>query len=347
MTDIFASLDDASRERLRAIGPDEPRPFDPDQDAWREPMLATLTHDTFSDPNWVYERKLDGERCIASRDGDRIRLLSRNAKDLSPTYPELVDALAEQDGTDFIVDGEVVAFDGALTSFSRLQQRMKIKDAQRARTSDVPVYLYCFDLLFLRGHDCTGLALRERKALLHKALRFQDPLRLTEHRNERGEEYLAEACDKGWEGLIAKRADAAYSNGRSRDWLKFKCVTRQELVIGGFTEPGGSRKGFGALIVGFYEDDALVCAGKVGTGFDDDTLVSLHEELAPLEQEQPPFERGQLPRGRVHWVRPERVAEIAFTEWTKDAQLRHPRFLGLRRDKDPRAVIREDQRKSP
>jgi len=130
MTDIFASLDDDARGRLRAIGPDEPRPFDPEHGDWQEPMLATLTHDTFSDPNWVYERKLDGERCIASRDGDRIRLLSRNAKDLSPTYPELVDALGEQDGTDFIVDGEVVAFDGELTSFGRLQQRMKIKDAQ-------------------------------------------------------------------------------------------------------------------------------------------------------------------------------------------------------------------------
>jgi DNA ligase D-like protein (predicted ligase) len=344
MSDLFDSLDDADRRRLRRIGPDAPRPFDPDRGDWPGPMLATLTHEPFSDPGWVYERKLDGERCIAARNGDEVRLLTRNAKDLNDTYPELVDAIAAQDTDDFVVDGEIVAFDDAVTSFRRLQQRMQIKDPDEARASAVAVYLYLFDIPFLLGRDCMALPLRIRKRLLRDAVRFDDPLRFTPHRNEHGEAYLEEACAKGWEGLIAKRADAPYSTSRSRDWLKLKCVARQELVIGGFTEPGGSRKGFGALVVGFHDGDALVCAGKVGTGFDDETLVSLHAEMAELEQDDPPFDRGELPGGAVHWIRPELVAEIGFTEWTGDGQLRHPRFIGLRRDKAPRDVVREDRR---
>jgi len=347
MRDIFNGLGDEARQRLRDVGPDDPRPFDPQGGEWQGPMLATLTHEGFSDPDWVYERKLDGERCIASRNGDKVRLLSRNAQALNDTYPELVEALAAQPTADFVVDGEIVAFDGDVTSFRRLQQRMKLKDPDTARNSGVAVYFYLFDIPYLQGKDCSDLGLRERKALLKKALRFDDPLRFTEHRNEQGESFLREACDKGWEGLIAKRADAPYTTSRSRNWLKLKCVARQELVIGGFTEPGGSRKGFGALVVGFYDGDALVCAGKVGTGFDDETLVSLHNEMAELEQDEPPFDRGDLPGGAVHWVRPELVAEVGFTEWTNDAQLRHPRFIGLRRDKDARAVVREDQEKRP
>ena len=307
---------------------------------WEAPMLATLTDDRFSDPGWLYERKLDGERALAFRDGDRVRLLTRNRKELGQTYPEIAEALGKATPEDFVADGEIVAFEGGVTSFSRLQARMQIKDAEAARESDVRVFYYLFDLLHLDGQDLTALPLRARKTVLKRAFDFADPIRFTPHRVEDGEAFFREACDKGWEGVIAKRAGAPYVHSRSRDWLKFKCAAGQELVIGGFTEPEGSRKGFGALLVGYYEDGALRYAGKVGTGFDDAFLESFRERLDGLSRKTPPFE--DPPSGDdVTWVSPELVAEIGFTEWTSHGKLRHPRFLGLRDDKDPRDVTRE------
>jgi len=306
---------------------------------WTDPMLAVLTDARFSDPDWIYERKLDGERVLAFRDADRVRLLTRNRNCVNDTYPELVEALADQPAGDFVADGEVVAFDGDVSSFSRLQGRMQIKDAQKARDSGIKVYLYLFDLLHLDGRDLSGLPLRQRKSLLSRALRFDDPLRYTPHRNEEGEAFFEEACDKGWEGLIAKDAQAGYVHGRSRDWLKFKCGKGQELVIGGFTEPEGERKGFGALLLGYYEDGALCYAGKVGTGFDEAFLKEFRETLDARRRQTPPFDEevGE----EAHWVRPDLVAEIGFTEWTKAGRLRHPRFVGLRRDKPASEVTRE------
>ncbi|MDX1689865.1 MAG: non-homologous end-joining DNA ligase [Acidimicrobiia bacterium] len=305
------------------------------------PMLATLVDDPFSDPGWVYERKLDGVRLLAFGNGGEVRLRTRNDKDRTDTYPEITEVLAGQPPEAFVVDGEVVAFSGSVTSFSRLQQRMRIDDPERARATGVAVFFYVFDVLHLDGHDTTGLPLRTRKSLLREALDFGDPLRYTPHRNEDGESFLADACERGWEGLIAKDASATYTQGRSRSWLKFKCVARQELVIGGFTEPQGERHGFGALLVGHYDDDELVYAGKVGTGYDDDTLDRLGDRLRDLERDDPPFARGRLPTKGVHWVDPDLVAEIGFTEWTDAGRLRHPRFLGLRHDKDPTDVVRE------
>ena len=305
------------------------------------PMLATLVDDPFSDPGWVYERKLDGVRLLAFGNGGEVRLRTRNDKDRTDTYPEITEVLAGQPPEAFVVDGEVVAFSGSVTSFSRLQQRMRIDDPERARATGVAVFFYVFDVLHLDGHDTTGLPLRTRKSLLRDALDFGDPLRYTPHRNEDGESFLADACERGWEGLIAKDASATYTQGRSRSWLKFKCVARQELVIGGFTEPQGERHGFGALLVGHYDDDELVYAGKVGTGYDDDTLDRLGDRLRDLERDDPPFARGRLPTKGVHWVDPDLVAEIGFTEWTDAGRLRHPRFLGLRHDKDPTDVVRE------
>jgi bifunctional non-homologous end joining protein LigD len=347
MADLFDILGADDRERLRALAPDEPLPVDPSRSEDRGPMLATLTHDPFTDPDWIFERKLDGERCIAIRHGHALRLLSRNGQSLVDTYPELAEALAAQDCDDFVLDGEVVAFDGPRTSFRRLQQRMQADPDAVEAESGVAVFLYLFDVPFLLGHDCRKLPQRARKELLRRALDFTDPLRFTAHRNGHGRELLEEACGKGWEGLIAKRADAPYVNGRSREWLKLKCEHRQELVIGGFTEPRGSRHGFGALVLGYYEGDALVCAGKVGTGFDRETLDALRAELDGLEREEPPFERGELPGNGPHWVKPELVAEVAFTEWTRDGRLRHPRFIGLRRDKPAEEVIREESRPGP
>ena len=307
---------------------------------WVPPMLATLTEERFSDPGWVYERKLDGERCLVYHTADRTELYSRNRKELNGSYPELVDALAAQSGT-FVADGEIVAFDGNITSFARLQGRMQISDPAVARGSGIAVYLYLFDLIKLDSHDLTGLELRRRKALLKNLLTFDGPLRYTAHRNKNGEAYWEQACRSGWEGVIAKRADAPYTHGRSKDWLKFKCVTEQEFVIGGYTDPQGSRRGFGALLIGYYEQGNLRYAGKVGTGYDHQTLDRLSRQLKDLEQDHPPFTGGSLPRSRVHWVRPELVGQVGFSEWTRDGQLRHPRFQGLRRDKPPRDVVRE------
>lgn len=329
--DYFAGLGPDTRRRLR-------RAAQPD---WIAPMLATLTDRRFSDPGWLFERKLDGERGLAFRKGPDVRLLSRTRQQLGRTYPEIADALASQDVNNFVVDGEIVAFEGRRTSFGRLQQRLGITDPQLARRSPVRVYFYVFDLLHLDGHDTTALALRDRKSLLRWALLFTDPLRFTAHRNASGEAYFAHACAHGWEGVIAKRADAPYVSRRSGDWLKFKCSAGQEMVIGGFTEPAGSRVGLGALLVGYYDGADLVYAGKVGTGYSQATLRDLRQRLDRLELDRSPFSRGRIAERRVHWVRPELVAEVVFSEWTRDGKLRHPRFVGLRNDKRPRDVVRE------
>ncbi|MCQ4083750.1 non-homologous end-joining DNA ligase [Streptomyces sp. RB6PN25] len=331
VTGLFDGLPAEERKALRRTAqPEHPRP-----------MLATLTERYFSDPAWVFERKFDGERCLAIRNGARAGLLSRSGQSLSETYPEIADALDQQECDDFVVDGEIVAFEGSRTSFARLQQRMGIHDARQARASGVAVTYYVFDVLYLAGHDLTGLPLRTRKALLRRALDFSSPLRFTSHRNTTGEAYLRQACERGWEGVIAKRADSRYEQRRSRQWLKFKCGRRQELVIGGFTEPAGSRTGFGALLVGYYEGPRLIYAGKVGTGYDRRTLKTMRERLDDLETGSTPFSGGAVRERGVHWVRPELVAEIGFTEWTDDGKLRHPRFMGLRTDKPPEQVVRE------
>ncbi len=299
-------------------------------------MKATLTDARFSDPEWIFERKLDGIRCIAVRDGGgaaEVKLWSRNDLALNGRYPEIAEALERQPARRFAIDGEVVAFDGSQTSFAKLARRGRER---------VPVYLYVFDLLWLDGRDVRPLALRERKRLLRELLAWEDPIRLTTHRNAKGEELFREACRKGWEGLIAKRAESRYvSRARSRDWLKFKCEQGQELVIGGFTAPKGSREELGALLLGHFSDGDLRYAGKVGTGFDRETLHDLARRLKPLRRARSPF-ADEVREPSATWVRPELVCEVGFTEWTRDGRLRHPRFLGLRDDKSARSVVREE-----
>ena len=296
-------------------------------------MKAVLSDVRFSDPAWLYERKLDGVRCIAHRDSSGVRLLSRTDRIMNGEYPEVAEALADQQCSDFVVDGEVVAFDRrGVTSFSRLQRRHRER---------VAIFLYLFDMLRQDGVDVRESPLRERKARLRRALRFDDPIRFTVHRNEHGEQLFEEACRKGLEGVIAKRADSPYRATRSRDWLKLKCHAEQELVIGGFTAPQGSRTDFGALLVGYFEGDSLRYAGKVGTGFGRATLAELGARLRELETGENPFaDVHPIPRG-THWVKPQLVAQIAFSEWTRDGRLRHPRYLGLRDDKHVREVVRE------
>jgi bifunctional non-homologous end joining protein LigD len=296
-------------------------------------MKATLTGERFSDPAWIFERKLDGIRCIAIRDGGPVRLLSRNDLSLDGRYPELVDALATTPAKRFAIDGEVVAFDRGRTSFARLAQRGHRR---------VAVFLYVFDILWLDGRDVRSLPLLARKRLLRTALTFPDHVRLTPYRKEDGEAMFAEACRKGWEGLIAKRVDSRYSDRRSRDWLKMKCEQGQELVIGGFTAPQGSRTELGALLLGVYDDGKLRYAGKVGTGFDRETLRDLGTRLRALRRDDPPFaDAADIKERGVTWVEPELVAQIGFTEWTGAGRLRHPRFLGLRDDKSASEVVRE------
>jgi bifunctional non-homologous end joining protein LigD len=298
-----------------------------------EPMKAVLSDQPFSDPDWIFERKLDGIRCIAIRDGSGVSLMSRTSHRMNDQFPEIAEALEREPAEDFILDGEVVAMRDGVSSFELLQQRHRRR---------VPVYYYVFDLPGLKGEDLRPLPLRERKARLRRTLEFKGPIRFNPHRRgEHGEELFREACRKGLEGVIAKRADSPYTGTRSRDWLKLKCHAEQELVIGGFTAPKGSRTEFGALLVGYNEDGALRYAGKVGTGFDQATLRELGATLRELEQDESPFPAFKpIPPG-TRWVRPELVAQVGFSEWTRDGRLRHPRFLGLRDDKPASEVVRE------
>lgn len=295
-----------------------------------EPMKAVLSHTPFSDPDWIFERKLDGIRCLAIARPGEATLLSRNQLSLDGRFPEVARAM-EAAGEDLVVDGEVVAFAGGQTSFSRLQQR---------GSTHVPVFFYVFDLLHLAGHDTTALPLRARKRLLRRALRYRDPLRLSAYRREGGEALLQEACRRGWEGLIAKREESPYVHGRSNDWLKLKCLGAQELVVGGYTAPQGSRTDLGALLLGYYENGRLRYAGRVGTGFTQATLAELAGLLGPLKRSRSPFADDVRVAGAT-WVEPELVAEIRFTEWTRDGRLRHPVFAGLRDDKAAADVVRE------
>jgi bifunctional non-homologous end joining protein LigD len=295
-------------------------------------MKAVLTEDRFSSNEWIYERKLDGIRCLAFRHDQELRLLSRNKLSLNGRFPEIASALQAATAVDCVLDGEVVAFFGGKTSFERLQQRGE---------RPVSIFYYVFDLLYLDGYDVRPLGTRSRKRLLRHVLRFDGPLRHTPHRNRDGEAYYAEACSRGWEGLIAKRGDAPYSGDRSRDWLKFKCSAEQEFVIGGFTAPRGTRVQLGALLLGHYESGRLRYAGKVGTGFTHETLSTLATSLAPLERAASPFVDDVRERDTT-WVEPRLVAQVGFTEWTRDGRLRHPRFLGLRDDKPANEVVREN-----
>ena len=247
---------------------------------WAEPQLATLTKERFSDPDWLYERKLDGERCLAFAGGGRVRLLTRNKHQITGTFPEIAEALAAQLPGDCILDGEIVAFEHGQTRFSRLQQRLGVASPGQALLREVPVSYYLFDVLYANGEDLRPRPLRERKRALRGLLTYAGPLRFTEHRVTDGEKYFEHACQHGWEGVIAKRAAAPYRGGRSRDWLKFKCENAQEFVIGGFTDPQGSRSGFGALLLGYYQPGGgFAYAGKV----DIPSLTTKYWKLNPKE----------------------------------------------------------------
>ena len=282
-------------------------------------------------------------RCLAFRDGARCGCCRVTGCPLNGTYPEIVEALGAQESAEFVIDGEIVAFEGRRTSFARLQGRSGITNPEEARATGIPVFYYVFDLLHLDGTITAAPPLTAVSGCC--AMRFGSTTRCATPRiaSPTARPPIATACGRGDEGVIAKRAEAPYEGGRSSNWLKFKCSRDQEFVIVGYTAPKGSRVGFGALLLGYYDGADLVYAGKVGTGFDTATLRSLHERLSRTEQDDVADHQRSGPRAGAHWVRPKLVAQVAFSEWTRDGKLRHPRYLGLRTDKSPDDVVRESR----
>jgi bifunctional non-homologous end joining protein LigD len=277
---------------------------------WIEPMAATLTYERFTGPEWIFERKIDGIRLLAFKKHDDIQLFSRNR--LLQNVPAVAGAIAGLPVRDVILDGEL--------------------------TWDARAY-HVFDVMWIDGRDVTTLPLVERRALL-SGLPLQAPLQKVAALDDT--KPWERACSEGWEGVVAKRRDSQYEQRRSPHWQKMKCEASQELVIGGFTEPRGTRVGLGALLVGYFDQADLVFAGKVGTGFDRKLLRDLRARLDALEMPQTPFTRAVgLPRSGAHWTRPELVAQVAFIEWTRHGKLRHPRFVGIRDEKIARQVVRE------
>ena len=306
-----------------------------------KPMLAQLTHDYFSDKNWIFERKLDGERCFAYKKGKSIILKSRNNKIINASYPEIERALKKLNLPDCILDGEIVAMHNKETSFSLLQSRFGINNALKAESLNIPVYYYVFDILYCDGYLITHLPLSTRKEILKSMVAKDKTICYVTHKNTQGLTLLKQACKNKWEGLIAKKIGSIYVSKRSPNWLKFKCSNEQELVIGGYTTPGGSRLNFGALLLGYYEKGKLHYAGKVGTGFNAEILTDLGTELKKLETHKNPFVNFDDSLQGVHWVKPNLVCEVRFSEWTHFNKLRHPSYLGLRRDKAAKEVKKE------
>jgi DNA ligase D-like protein (predicted ligase) len=304
-------------------------------------MLATLTGQRSFGDEWLLERKFDGERCVARKTRSSVRLESRTGRDLSSTYPEVRAAVAAQASGDLLLDGEVVAYVGDQTSFSRLQQRLGLTQPSAEQVATTPVVYCVFDLLEVDGEDLRDLPLVERRSRLTAIIRTSQALEQTEAWRGDSEGRFAAACQSGWEGLIAKRADAPYVPGRSKNWLKLKCLWAQEFVVGGYTDPSGNRTDFGALLVGYYEGRTLRYAGKVGTGYTKATLDDLGRRLRELEIPSSPFANARPASRGAHWTRPLLVVQVGFAEWTDESLLRQPRFLGLRDDKDPTDVVRE------
>jgi ATP-dependent DNA ligase len=278
---------------------------------WLEPMAATLTQERFAGAEWVFERKFDGIRLLAYKRGRDVQLYSRNR--LPQNLPEVAAAIAALPVDEAILDGEV--------------------------TWDGRSAYHLFDVLWLNGRLVTALPLEERRSLIWR-LPFQPPLQRVPLIDD--DAPWERASREGWEGVIAKRRGSPYEHRRSKHWLKMKCEASQEFVVGGFTDPQGSRVGLGALLVGYYDHADFVFAGKLGTGFDTKLLLELRRRLDAIELPKPPFTKSVgLPRVRAHWAKPQIVVQVAFIEWTAHGKLRHPRLIAVRDDKNPREVIRE------
>ncbi|WP_010629700.1 DNA ligase D [Halomonas sp. KM-1] len=303
-----------------------------------KPQLATLAREVPTQGEWIHEIKLDGYRLLARIEKGDVRLITRNGKDWTQRFAGIARALEPLPVDSALLDGEVVAMgkDG-ISRFDELQEALS-----SGRTSALVYQL--FDLLYLEGYDLAKVPLLERKRTLAALLEAADmasangTIRYSDHLDAQGEAFHERACQMGLEGIICKRADSRYQQKRSRDWLKVKCVSHEEFIVGGYTEPGGSRSGFGSLLMGAYGKQGLIYAGRVGTGFSHRLLERLSATLQELEVKRSPF-HGSVPDSRaVHWVRPELVIEVEFTERTRDGRLRHPAFRGLREDRNPEEI---------
>jgi bifunctional non-homologous end joining protein LigD len=307
--------------------PSAARGREPDRVPFRaKPMLATLVSEPFHRAGWVYEEKYDGYRILAYKEGDRVTLVSRNGKDRTESFSEVAEAIAALPDRALLLDGEVVAFDKRLVSrFQLLQQ------------GEVPQVYAVFDCLYRAGRDLRGEALPARRAEVQAAIGNAERLFPSRRLPSDGRKAFEVARQKGWEGLVAKDPAAPYVEGRSTKWLKVKVHQEEELVIGGYTPPAGSRSHFGALLMGAYRGKDLRYVGKVGTGYTQKLLASLHRTFAPLVRASSPFVQPPRDKGAV-WLAPKLVAQVAFQEWTADGKLRQPVFLGLRDDKKPADV---------
>lgn len=331
---IFSDLNAENLKKRKKI---QQPPFVP-------PMLATLTKDYFSSSDWIYEHKFDGVRCLAFKKNGKVKLMSRNDHTMNQEYPELVKALEAQKADDFIIDGEIVARNKqGLSDFQLLQSRMNLRNEEgiKLHEKQTPISYCIFDIIYASGYDVRDIPLLARKSILEKLLSYNKILNYSEHRSPDGITYFKQACKKHWEGLIAKKSDSLYTGTRSPSWLKFKCSVGQELVIGGYTQPKGSRSDFGALLVGYYQKGKLMYAGKVGTGFSQDTLTLLGKKLRSLATKTCPFSNYTESTTGVLWVKPTLVGEFKFAQWTKANKLRVGRYQGLREDKAAKDVVKE------
>lgn len=314
------------------------------QPSFVRPMLATLTTNYFSSAEWLYEHKFDGVRCLAIKKNGAVQLKSRNNNSMNEAYPELVQALLKQKADNFIIDGEIVARNKkGVSDFELLQGRINLQALQEIvdKKKSVPIFYCIFDLIYVEGYLITKLPLYIRKKLLKKLITKTRMFNYSDHLIGNGIALLKKACKMHWEGLIVKKRDSEYVTSRSPNWLKFKCSTGQELVIGGYTEPKGSRAYFGALLVGYYDKDKFIYAGKVGTGFTQETLELLGKKMQKLVTKKSPFKDYQETTKDIHWVRPVLVAEFEFAQWTRAGRLRVGRYKGLRTDKKAKSVVRE------
>jgi bifunctional non-homologous end joining protein LigD len=307
---------------------------------WAAPMLATTLQNPIIDKSWIFENKLDGYRALIFNKNGQIKIMSRNKKNLTPHFPEILAAVKKISRQDFILDGEIVVLKGNTSCFQSLEERLSLGPTSQI-LKKLPVFFYAFDLIYLNGYYCEALPLIERKALLKASFLLKKPLFHTPYYTYKDRKKLFENVAKyGWEGLIAKDSMSSYEHCRSRAWIKLRWHLSQEFIIGGFTAPKGHRTGFGALLIGYYEGKTFKFAGKVGTGFTQRTLDALHAALSSIKVGHSPFDEP-IKEHYVTWVKPKLIAEINFAEWTRDGKLRHPSFEGLRIDKGVHKVVRE------
>jgi bifunctional non-homologous end joining protein LigD len=300
------------------------------------PMLATLVDDPFSNSEWIFETKWDGFRSICFVKQGKSRFVSRNQIEMTPQYPELAGVAKQIDAKEAILDGEIVALDkDGMPRFQLLQPRVGRKSGIEALRGQGHIVYYVFDLLYVDGQDLTSCPLVERKEVLEQILKPAGFIKLSEHILGDGEAFFKQIEKFHLEGMIAKRAASPYVQKRTRDWLKVKTIQRSEVVIGGYTEPRGSRAHFGALVVGLYRGHDLHYVAHVGGGFNQRSLAEIYKLMQPLKAKTSPFVDAPKTNEPVQWLKPKLVAEVKFSEWTADYRLRHPVFIGLREDKQP------------